>query len=360
MCEGGGICLSEIRKDYFTNRIVLSSTQRNLSYISEKKRKSDWEKSENKSDCSFCPGNEYQNPPADMVLVQKQGALIKLSDEDNEHVSNWVVRVFPSKSSLVSMNPNPAYSDRPLYSEPAYGHHYILVATPNHNEGIADMSIDQLVNVLTTVQDKVRVLYSKKKVSYVAVFLNYGQESGTTQAHTHLEIMTLPRLPPRIEAESMAVQKSIYDLGVCPMCNVVNVEAGGPRQILATDFFMALAPWASSHNYEFWIFPKKHQTSFLKTSQKEIADLSLILRCTLGGMNFALNDPPFNLIFHISSEKKTTRQLHWHIEVYPQINSWGGLERGMGVFINRIPPEQVAEEFGEYSRKELARVIGIK
>jgi UDPglucose--hexose-1-phosphate uridylyltransferase len=152
----------------------------------------------------------------------------------------------------------------------------------------------------------------------------------------------------------------MYDLGICPMCTVVNVESGGPRQILATDFFVAIAPWAPSHSYEFWIFPKKHQTSFLKATQREISDLAKILRCTLGGMSKALDGTSFNLVFHISSEKKTTRQIHWHIEVYPTKSRWGGIERGMGVFINPVCPEQVAEELGEYSRREFAHIIGIK
>lgn len=352
--------MSELRRDYFTNKIVISLTNKDKKIEGKKKRRPPPKESKRYSDCPFCPGNENQTPLADMVLIQKEGALIKLSDEDDEYVKDWVVRVFPNKHPAVTTTPEPAYSERPLFSEPAYGHHYIVVATPNHDEDFTDMSLDQLVTVLTTVQDKVRWLYSQKKVSYVAVFLNHGEEAGSTQPHPHLQILTLPRLPPLIEQEAVATQKSMYDLGVCPMCTVVNVETGGPRQILATDFFVAIAPWASSHSYEFWIFPKRHQTSFLKATQKEIADLAMILRCTLGGLATALDDPAFNLIFHISSEKKTTRQVHWHIEVYPQNRRWGGLERGMGVFINQVAPEQAAEALGEYSRMELAHIIGVK
>ncbi len=352
--------MSEIRKDYFTSRISLVSTKKER----QSKPKKDYaiKKLENKTfpDCDFCPGNEEKTLPADMVLVKKEGALIKLSDEEGEPVQHWAVRVFPSNNPAVTTDPSPAYSDRPLYSEPAYGHHYMVVATPNHLESFAEMSPDQLASVLTVVQDKVRWLYGRKKVSYVAVFIDAPEDSGKTHTHPHLQILTLPRLPPIIEQEALAVQKSMYDLGICPMCTVVNVETGGPRQILSTDNFIAIAPWAPSHVYEFWIFPKQHQTSFLKATQREVADLAKILRCTLGGMAKALDDAAFNLVFHISSEKKTTRQVHWHIEVYPKKSRWGGIERGMGVYINPICPEQVAEELGEYSRREFAHMIGIK
>lgn len=351
--------MSELRRDYFTSKMVIVSTKRGIK-LGKKERKPLSSNIEVLPNCLYCPGNESKTPPADTALLQKEGALIKLSDEENEPVKDWVVRTFPSNPPVVNTNPEATYSERPLYSEPAYGHHYVVVATPNHAEGFTDMSLNQMSNVLTTVQDKVRWLYSQKKVSYVAVFVNHCEETGSAESHPHLHVLTLPQVPPYIEQEALAVQKSMTDGVDCPMCTVMNVELGGPRQILATDFFLAIAPWASSHSYEFWIFPKKHQTSFLKVTQKEIADLAMILRCTLGGMATVLDNPPFNMVFHISSEKKTTRQIHWHIEVYPHRSMWGGLEKGMGVYINDVSPEQVAEELGTYSRKELARLIGIK
>ena len=67
----------------------------------------------------------------------------------------------------------------------------------------------------------------------------------------------------------------------------------------------------------FWISPKKHTTSFSKISQKEINDLSLILRSTLGGLSKTIKNVSFNFAFHLSPENENSRQIHWHIEVYP-------------------------------------------
>jgi UDPglucose--hexose-1-phosphate uridylyltransferase len=100
-------------------------------------------------------------------------------------------------------------------------------------------------------------------------------------------------------------------------------------------------------------------TSFSKITQKEINDLALMMRATLGGMSKTLKDPPFNLAFHLSPEKKNSRQIHWHIEVYPQLSTWSGLERGFGVYVNQIRPEKSAEILGSASRKELAGLVGI-
>lgn len=351
--------MGELRRDYFTNKIVLTSSK-NDKVVPVKDEKNELSSNnKNNSECILCPGNEKKTLPADLVLVQNEGMLMKMSDEDDDPVLNWVVRIFPSEYPVVKSEPELSFSEKPLYSEPAYGQHYIAVTSPNHNESFAEMSVDQSTNVLTSIQDKVRGLYNLKKVSYVAICLNHGEKAGALYTHPHLEIITLPILPPVIDQEAIAIQKSMYDFGVCPMCNVVTIESGGPRQILSTDQYVAIAPWASSQDYEFWIIPKSHKTSFLKATQKEISDLSMILKCTLGGMKKTLKDPAFNLVFHLSSEKKSTRQIHWHLEVYPQVSRLGSLERGMGVYINRIRPEIVAEKLGESSRQVLAKIIGI-
>ena len=345
--------MSEIRKDYFTDRLVIFHTSKKKTDIEE-----EMQTLENK--CSYCQGNESSTPPADLVLVQSGNSLAKLSDAENEFVKDWAVRVFSNKSPIMTQTPNEGYSDSPLFSEPAFGYHYIIVATPNHDKTLSNLDIDQWINVLATIQDKMRWLYGKKGVSYVAVYSRNRVDNKITSNHAHFEAITFPRLPPILEQEATTAQKSMHELGTCPMCNVLNVETGGPRQILSTDLYLAFTPWASSYPYEFWIVPKRHQTSFLKTSQKEIGDLALIIRSTLGGLSKALNNPAFNLIFHTSSEKKTTKQIHWHIEIYPghQINE--GLNLGTGIFNNSIRPEQAAEILGSKSRKELAHLIGVE
>ena len=143
------------------------------------------------------------------------------------------------------------------------------------------------------------------------------------------------------------------------MCQTVNVEMGGPRQILQTEGFIAFCPWAPSYSYEFCISPKKHATSFSKISQKEINDLSLILRATLGGLTKSIKNVSYNLVFHLSPEKKNSRQIHWHIEIYPVTDRWSGLEKGYGIFVNKTSPEQAAKQLGAACRKELAALVGI-
>jgi UDPglucose--hexose-1-phosphate uridylyltransferase len=344
--------LSEIRKDYFTEKLSIILPDRGLKpgqVIPQKSEK-----------CNYCPGNEEMTPGADLVLVKRGDTLLKQTDSEGDIVRNWAVRIFPAKNPLVAPNAPPSYGESPHYSEPAVGYHYVLVATPKHDQGFPKVDVEQWTYILASLQDKVRWLYSQKGVSFVLIFVNSEKEADPTASHPSIQIVTTPRVPPAVEVEAETVQTSLNDLGICPMCQVVGTETGGPRQILATDFFLAFAPWVSTHAFEFWIYPKRHMTSILKLSQKEMMDLALMLRSTLGGMAKALDTQNFTMVFHSSSEKKTTKQIHWHIEVYPRTTRWAGLELGGGIFVSRVSPEGAAQLLGASARKELAQLVGIK
>ncbi|MGH9921707.1 MAG: galactose-1-phosphate uridylyltransferase [Nitrososphaerales archaeon] len=338
--------MAELRKDYVLDRFVI--VPKNIV-----------EKDISNGKCPYCPGNEVMTHPAVLALVQKDGMLQRLSDTEENYVDDWCVRVFPSKEPAVTTSSETTYTDKPLYSEPAYGFHYVVVAAPEHNQKLSNISVDQWANVLVVIQDRVRWLYTQKSVTYVSIYMDYGKNAGSALDHPHMNLVTFSAIPPMIELEAEAAHRYINENGVCPMCNVINVESSGPRQVLATDSFLSFCPWAPTYPYEFWICPKRHLTLFSKITQKEISDLALILRATLGGLSKALKDVSFNLVFHLSPEKKNSRQLHWHIEVYPQLSTWSGLERGFGVYLNNVSPEYSAEVLGSAARKELAGLVGI-
>ena len=337
--------MGDMRKDYVLERevIVHQSTKKNTDV----------------KKCPYCPGNESMTNPSLLSLGAKDGMLQRLQDDENDFVKDWSVRVFESKEPAVSTSTPNTYSDRPLYSEPAYGYHYVVVASPDHKDSLATISVEQWSSVLVVVQDRLRWLYTQKGVTYVSIFVNHGKESGADVQHSHINMVSFSTLPPRIEEEAESSHKILNEKGVCPMCQAVNTETTGPRQILQTEGFIAFCPWAPSYPYEFWICPKKHATSFSKITQKEINDVSLILRATLGGLSKEVKDVSFNLAFHLSPEKKNSRQIHWHIEVYPITGSWSGLERGYNVFLNTTSPENSAKLLGAACRKELAGLVGI-
>ena len=330
----------ELRMDYFMNRFSVILGR----------------KAEEYERCPYCPGNEEISGPADLVLVSKKGALTKKSDEDGEYVRDWSTRAFRRRNPISDPNPPQTYSDYPHYMEPSYGYHYVVVATPKHAVGFHEMELEQWENALMAVQSMVKWLYGKKGVSYVGVFANYGRKLGVE--HAHFDLVTFPRIPPRIEEEVKAIQRYRKESGRCLMCKVLSIEGDGPRQVLTTGYFVAFCPWAPMFGWEFWIAPKRHEVSFVKISQKELRDLGLMLRSTLGGFVKASGFDSYTMVFHIPSEKKSTAQFHWHIEVYPaEMEPPTG--KGLGIFVSQTPPERVARVLSKHSRKELSRLLKV-
>ena len=336
--------MSKVRKDYFSESFVLFTNEK-----PDKIKK--LKKVVKKKDCPYCPGNEHITGPADLVLISKEGTLAKLADEDESFVKDWTVRAFLNKDAIVSPDEERIFSDYPQYSEPAIGYHYVVVLSQKHTIDVSEIGSEQWTNILTTVQDKSRWLYSQKHVSYVAVYMNHGLEAGAEIEHPHLQIVSLPTVPPVIEAEAKFMKKPLREKGICPMCVIVKEEESSKRIIGKTENFVTFAPWASKHPYEYWIFPRQHEVSFVKFTQKGISELSEIIHKSIESLTKTLGIVAFNLVVHSSPEKKTSKQIHWHIEIYPRLETKTGLEISSNIQVNKILPEEAAKKLAKNFQK---------
>lgn len=351
-----------MRKDYYVpDKYVLipHNVNKNETHhkISQQNNMQSNLKEENK--CPYCPGTKQISDQLMLSFVIKDGILQRLYDTQADERDDWTIRVFECKNPIVTTNPNHEYSDKPFYREPAFGYDLIVIPTPQHNVSLTELSVEQWTNLLLVLQDRIRWLYSQRGVTYVAIHASRGLSGGSIINHPHFHVTTFSSIPPVIEKESKTFNQLMNENGSCPSCNTIESEINGPRQLFSTDSFITMVPWAPTYNYEFWICPRRHSTYFSKISQKEISDLSLVICSSMRGMDSVLGKADFSMAFHISPEKKNSRQLHWHIEIYPLITSWSGLERGFGIFVNLPSPEYSAEILGAASRKELARLIGI-
>ncbi|MDQ2685764.1 MAG: galactose-1-phosphate uridylyltransferase [Thermoproteota archaeon] len=355
--------MSELRKDYYVpdKYVLIPNNFDQLNKFSEmiyNEQQFD-DSTSDAQDCPYCPCSRDKCDNLVLSFVVKEGILQRLYDSTEEENENWTIRVFECQDPIVTSISNHQYSDRPFYREPACGYDQIVVPTPKHDVALSELTVDQWTNLLLVLQDRVRWLYSQRGVTYVAIYASRGLNEGSKIKHPHFHITTFSAIPPIIEKEAKTFHQSMNESGSCPACDMIATEINGPRQLFSTNGFITLVPWAPTYNYEFWICPRKHSTFFSKATQKEIKDLALVVCSSLRGMEKTLGKSDFSIAFHISPEKKNSRQLHWHIEVYPLVTSWSGLERGFGIFVNNPTPEDSAKLLGDASRKELARLIGV-
>ena len=337
---------NEMRKDYLIDRWTVIATAR-------KKRPIDFKRmppeSKQAGVCALEPGNEHMTPPAVLVYLPADRGIRKDRDLNGTRHKNWLIRCVPNLFPAFTPPQEKKQAEpegRVFAHVNANGHHEVLVESPKHDDHIGAASIPQVTHVVNAYIDRLRELSSKPYVKYVSIFRNHGLEAGASLSHAHSQIMATPLMPKIVEEELKASREFFEKNQSCVFCEILQKEEQSPRLIWANQDFAVLAPWASIHPFEFWIFPKKHQCCLLDLSQSEVESLAKTMRISLGGLRTLLDDPPYNFGFH----QITTGAYdcyHWHLEVYPRLSIWAGFEKSTGMYINVVSPEDAAQSLKE-------------
>ena len=335
---------NELRKDYLLNRWVVIATERSRRPTDFARQKT---KSEQNSICPLCVGNEHMTPPA-IMLYLKQNEEVKIDQDHNGTRSrNWLVRVIPNLYPAFTAPKDPADQAHIMRDGSfgfAFGHHEVLIESPNHDEDPADAELFQLTLLINAYIDRLRELSAKPYVKYVSIFRNYGKEAGASLSHAHSQMIATP-IVPRIPAEEMAASKKFYDqYKKCVFCDIIEKETKSPRLVFENAHFVVFAPYASVHPLEFWVLPKKHAFTMLDLSKAEIETFAETLKTSLKALKTLVNDPPYNYSFHLSINCDAEKYYHWHLEVCPRLSIWAGFEKNTGMYINTVKPETSAEE----------------
>jgi UDPglucose--hexose-1-phosphate uridylyltransferase len=334
---------NEVRKDYLLDRWVVIATERG-------RRPTDFAKKEREqtkpSICPMCPGNEHMTPPAVLVYLKSGMDIKKTKDKDNSRHKNWLIRCVPNLYPAFSPPKEKLAKKQIMRNDNlalAVGHHEVIIESPFHDNHPADAKIPQLTHVINAYIDRLREFSAKPYVQYVSIFRNHGLEAGASLSHAHSQIIATPFIPKTLKGEFDASKKFWKQNKKCVFCDIIEKERGGPRFILENSKFMAFTPYASVNPMEFWILPKKHETTLLGMSQDEIKVFAETLKTCLKGLKKLVNDPPYNYGFHLAINKDARNYYHWHLEVYPRLAIWAGFEKSTGMYINTMMPEVAAE-----------------
>jgi len=344
-----------MRRDYLIDRWTVIATAR-------KRRPTDFRKTRQESKqtgvCALEPGNEHMTPPAVLVYLPTDGRVRKDRDIDGLRHKNWLIRCVPNLYPAF-MPPKEGQWLGPekgfLVRARAAGHHEVLVESPEHDDHPGVVSVSQLTHVVNAYVDRLREIGSKSYVGYVSIFRNHGIEAGASLSHAHSQLMAASIMPKIIEEELEASREFYKKNEACAFCDILEKEEQGPRLIWKDQHFKVLAPWASVHPFEFWVFPRKHQCCMLDLSPLEVEALARVMRVSLGGLRALLDDPPYNFGFH-QLTCGASDFYHWHLEVYPRLSVWAGFEKSTGMFINVVSPEDAAQSLREAFSEEAKKL----
>ncbi len=276
--------------------------------------------------CPFCPGNEESAPPA-----------LETADESG----TWTMRVVP--------NLYPAYAGTsgfvvhhlgPVHTlAEASGIHEVFVYTRDHNARLHQLDDDQAAATMWMLQQRLSEHAELPNVRYSQAIVNHGREAGASVVHPHAQILGLPFVPSEMLDEERAFSR--FE-GGCLLCTTVEAEASvGHRVVFADDDVVCVAPFWSGTPYELLLIPQQHESHLQRASRDSAAAMGRAIRDAVGHLNAALGDVAFNLGLHTAPHNHTG-EYHWHVHVWPNLVTRAGFERGTGVLINVVPPEQAA------------------
>ncbi len=284
--------------------------------------------------CPFCPGNESLNQE---IVSYPAGR-------------DWKIRVIPNKFEALGHSGGRTRSD--FYSvREGIGDHEVLITRP-HNVMTGFLTDDMMDLNLKVYQERMRELSNHPEVEYVHVLQNHGYLGGTSVLHPHSQIFATPFVPEHIHDEVTESYVFFQQNGSCVYCEMIFKELDDKIRIVENDDdFLVFTPFASRVPYALRILPKRHHSSFIDMTAKERRSLAKLLKRMLQKIYYQLDNPAYNYYIHSMPVTHSVltrydeRSYHWHLEILPRLNIWGGFELGSDVYVNTVLPEAAADLF---------------
>lgn len=327
--------MSEFRQDIVSKHWILFAPNRSIrpedfERIGETPDPSKLKEVDNK--CVFCPGNEEYNQE---ILSHPQG-------------KKWLVRVIPNKYEALGHSGGRDRSDFYIVRE-GLGDHEVLITRP-HNVPTGFLEDDVMDLMLKVYQERMHDLSEHSEVDYVHVFQNYGYAGGATIIHPHSQIFATPFVPEHLHDEVTGSYVYFQQNGGCIYCETIYKELKDQKRLILDDKdFLVFAPFASRVPYAIRVIPKTHQASFLDMTTTQRKSLGKVLKHVLQKIFIKLDNPSYNYYIHTLPATHSVltryddRSYHWHLEILPRLNVWGGFELGSDVYVNTVLPEVAAD-----------------
>jgi len=301
---------SELRKDYIQDKYVIIAPRRG-------KRPHEVEAPKRI--------NPYENPEESVFHPSRIKNVKALHLVGRE--SSWKIKVIPNKFPAITLR-NPQ----------AYGTQEIVIETPDPNIELEDLPIGHIAKLLEVYAQRTEAIQKIKNIQYIIIFKNDGGKAGASISHAHSQIFATDFIPPHLQDKSLKALSYKLENGTEAYCDITKKEMQGPRAVWEDSRIACFTPYASMHNYECWIIPKRHVDNITQLNKRERESFAKILKHVLTRiceLNLAYNYY-FHQVVHDDNQ-------HLYMKITPRGSMWAGVEIGSGIIINPIPPEDAAE-----------------
>ncbi|MGC9071823.1 MAG: galactose-1-phosphate uridylyltransferase [Acidilobus sp.] len=259
--------------------------------------------------CPFCPGAE-------------------------ETGYGWDVLDLPNRFATLSHDAEAVVSEGPLLRRAqAYGFAGVIVETPQHDvKDLDELSLDHLTKVLSLWRSITEREAKDRRVMYLLIFRNKGEEIGVSLTHPHGQYFALPFVPlkPRLMLER--TRAYMRRTGRCLVCDLAAEELrGGQRVIYRNDGFASVVPFFASWPFETHVYPLRHVQYITQLSDKELRLMADALRATLASLNALFErQMPYTLALFQAPFRGSWGHFHMHLQIYPALRDRDRLKYAAG------------------------------
>jgi UDPglucose--hexose-1-phosphate uridylyltransferase len=280
----------------------------------------------------FAEGHEHQTPPELYALRPNGGA---------PDTPGWTVRVVPNLYPALSedADPPPRYANQDLFwTGPAVGAHEVIVNAPESVTSLSDLTVEQVSRAVDVWRERMRAHH---EASYVHTIVNERREAGASLPHTHAQLYALDFVPAAVARERERFGAyATRTMGGNLLADLVQEEVRQRERIVAIDQDTVLmAPFGAGVPFQLLIAPRTPRMRFEDDGPSGAPMLHEALSRLARRLGAA---PPLNL--WVRTAPRGAEHFCWRIDILPRLTHLAGLELGVGLHLNVVPPERVAAE----------------
>lgn len=234
---------------------------------------------------------------------------------------------------------------------PGSGRCEVVCFTPEHTTSMAELPVSRVRTVVDAWADRTAELLAREQIDQVFCFENRGEEIGVTLHHPHGQIYGYPFTTPRTRRMLEQARAHRAATGGDLFADVLAAEqADGARIVAAGEHFTAFVPAWARWPVEVQIFPHRAVRTLDELTDAERDDVAALYLDVLRRGDRLFGRPlPYISGWHQAPSSAAADDFRLHLQIFSirraeeKLKYLAGSESGMGVFINDIPPEQMAE-----------------
>ena len=330
-------------------------------------------------DCPFCRGNESVTPPA-IAEWCIDGPIIDQFPPEQQR--DWLIRVLPNKypafdSSLEIRRISGGITDSHLATEirKAYGDvgedeaetpasfltendnppepnfQEVIVLSPRHVVSLSGLSDDELFTSFAVFQDRVAHHAQRPEIRHVCLFMNCRPLAGASIEHSHFQLIASPVCTDQVRLRMARMSEGKN--GLTTWRSLLRWELDrGEGIIQDSPQFQVFCPFASRYSHQIRIAPKMDMP-FPELRTADLQQLARLCRRWIDGIERCLDDPAYNLIFHLPPTRSGTgtatgRGSAWFVDLVPRFPQAAGFELATDCWVNPVAPETAAGQFRRF------------